>query len=216
MENTISEIGEIYMFEHLKGRVPKYIDEDKMRQSAVMIALIKKDGVYHVLFEVRASHLKHQPGEICLPGGIREPGETAMENAVRETTEELLISPSQIEVIAQLDTLINVANIKLDVFLCELHDYDMTYSKEEVEEIFTVPLNFFLYTKPEVYQNEVKTIPPDDFPFDRIPGGKNYPWRSAHRDIYFYYYKDKVIWGMTAYILQHSASLFLDSSTKKE
>lgn len=198
------------MFEHLKGRSPHYIDEDKMKQSAVMIALVEKDGAYEVLFEVRSGKLKHQPGEICLPGGIREPGETAQENAVRETVEELLISPSQIEVIAQLDSLLNVANIKIDVFLCKLHNYSMTFSKEEVEEVFTVPLTFFYKTKPEVYRNQVKTIPPEDFPFDKIPGGKDYPWRNAYRDIYFYYYKDKVIWGMTAYILQASISLLLN------
>ena len=65
------------MFEHLKGRKPKLIDEEKMRQSAVMIALIEQNGRYEILFEVRSSHLKHQPGEICFPGGVREPGESA-------------------------------------------------------------------------------------------------------------------------------------------
>ncbi len=195
------------MFEHLKGRKPKLIDEEKMRQSAVMIALIEQNGRYEILFEVRSSHLKHQPGEICFPGGVREPGESALENAVRETSEELCIRPSQIEVIAQLDSLLNVANIKLDVFLCELHDYHMTFAKEEVAEVFSVPLEFFYEEKPQVYRNRVKTIPPKNFPFDKIPGGRQYPWRDAYRDIYFYYYEDRVIWGMTAYILQHSISL---------
>jgi len=200
------------VFEHLKGRIPHEIDEEKMKRSAVMIALVEKGGEYEILFEMRSGKLKHQPGEICLPGGMREPGESACENAVRETAEELCIDETQIEVIAQLDSLRNVANIKLDVFLCRLHDYHMTFAEDEVEEVFTVPLAFFYQTKPDVYRNQVKTIPPDDFPFDKIPGGKAYPWRKAYRDIYFYDYKDKVIWGMTAYIMQHSISLLQDKS----
>ena len=47
-----------------------------------------------------------------------------------------------------------------------------------------------------------KLTPPEDFPFDKIPGGRNYPWRRGHSTVYYYYYKDYVIWGLTAYMMQ--------------
>ena len=75
------------MFEALKDRVAQAIDEDIYKQYSVMVPLIRKEDGIYVLFEQRASRLKRQPGEICFPGGGRDPGETPLENAVREQLE---------------------------------------------------------------------------------------------------------------------------------
>ena len=48
----------------------------------------------------------------------------------------------------------------------------------------------------------VRLMPPEDFPFDQVPGGRNYHWRDGHKKVYFYYYKDWIIWGLTAYVLR--------------
>ena len=80
------------MFKHLNTRIPKRIEQEKDKVSAVMIPLIKKNDGYHILFEVRSNKLSQQPGEICFPGGRREHDETSMETSIRETCEELLIS----------------------------------------------------------------------------------------------------------------------------
>ena len=52
------------------------------------------------------------------------------------------------------------------------------------------------------YVNTVRLLPPDNFPYDQIPGGRNYHWRDGHKKVYFYYYKDWIIWGLTAYVLR--------------
>lgn len=54
------------MFEALKGRIPKSIDENEYRKFAVMVALVKREDGLHIVFEKRAGGLKRQPGEICL------------------------------------------------------------------------------------------------------------------------------------------------------
>ena len=41
------------MFETLKGRIPKSIDEDEYRKFAVMVALLKQEDGLHVVFEKR-------------------------------------------------------------------------------------------------------------------------------------------------------------------
>ena len=189
------------MFDALKGRTPKSIDEASYHKFAVMAALVLKDGEWQVVFEMRAGGLKRQPGEICLPGGARDPGETSEQNAIRETMEELLVSREQIRMIAQMDTLYTVYDNEVSVFLCELTDYEMTCNLDEVAEIFTVPLKFFMETEPDIYVNTVRLIPEENFPFEKVPGGRNYHWRDGHKNVYFYYYKDWVIWGMTAYIM---------------
>jgi hypothetical protein len=40
--------------------------------------------------------------------------------------------------------------------------------------------------------------PPDDFPYEWIPGGMEYPWVKGTHEISFYQYEDTTIWGMTA------------------
>lgn len=57
------------MFKHLNTRIPKRIEQEKDKVSAVLIPLIKKNDGYHILFEVRSNKLSQQPGEICFPGG---------------------------------------------------------------------------------------------------------------------------------------------------
>ena len=52
------------MFKHLNTRIPKRIEQEKDKVSAVMIPLIKKNDGYHILFEVRSNKLSQQPGEI--------------------------------------------------------------------------------------------------------------------------------------------------------
>lgn len=67
------------MFKHLNTRIPKRIEQEKDKVSAVMIPLIKKNDGYHILFEVRSNKLSQQPGEICFPAA----GENMMKHPWR-------------------------------------------------------------------------------------------------------------------------------------
>jgi len=171
------------MFDELRSRRPGFIGEEAYRKYAVMVALVEHEGETCVLFEQRARTLKRQPGEVCFPGGAREPDETSEENAVRETMEELLIQREQIDVIAQMDTLFTTYDNKISVYLCELKNYEMTYSEAEVGKVFLVPLSFFLENEPDVYQNDVILKHPENFPYNKIPGGRGYNWKSGRSSV---------------------------------
>lgn len=195
------------MFKDLNTRIPKRIEQEKEKVSAVLIPLIKKESGYHILFEIRSNKLTHQPGEICFPGGRREPDETSMQAAIRETCEELLVSESDIEFYGSLDYFLSPAGMRIDAYLGELKDYKGQYSKDEVAEIFTVPLEFFQNTKPKRYYNKVNMQPEDDFPFDKVPGGRDYPWARGKYEVLFYEYEEHIIWGLTAKILYYNLKL---------
>lgn len=195
------------MFQHLNNRIPQRIEQDQERVSAVLIPLVKKDEKYHILFEVRSNNLSHQPGEICFPGGKRESEETSVQAAIRETCEELLISESDIKMYGPLDYFLSPAGMRIDAYLGELINYNGQFSQDEVAEIFTVPLEFFQNNKPERYFNSVQMTPEDHFPFDKIPGGKNYPWARGRYEVLFYEYEGHIIWGLTAKILFHNIKL---------
>ena len=172
------------------------------RGSAVLIPLIKKNDEWHLLFEVRALDLDAQPGEVCFPGGRIEPGETPVEAAVRETMEELLVAKDQIEVLAPLDALPGPGGPSIWPVLGILSDYQNTWSDEEVDHTFSVPLSYFLETEPEIYETLQVTIPGEDFPFEKIPGGRDYPWKKRHYTVLFYTDTDPLIWGITAKIIR--------------
>ena len=111
------------------------------RKNAVLIPLVETGGEPGILFEVRQTGIR-QGGEICFPGGRIEENETAEEAAVRETSEELLIPREKIEVIAPMHTMTGPGGAKISSCLGILHDYKGTFSKEEVERIFCVPLSW--------------------------------------------------------------------------
>ncbi len=195
------------MFEHLSNYTPHRIELEKERLSAVVIPLIKKEDGYHVLFEVRSGNLRRQPGEICFPGGRVEADETAKEGAIRETCEELLIAPSQVHIFGGLDYVVNNAKLRIEPFLGELLDYEGSFSTDEVAEVFTVPLSYFLNNEPEIYYNQLMNIPSKDFPYDDVPGGKNYPWSVGQYAVHFYRYKGHIIWGLTAKLIYNNLKL---------
>ena len=172
------------------------------RGAAVLIPLIQnEDGETEILFEQRALDLDVQPAEICFPGGGIEKDETPLEAAARETCEELLLDRSQIRMLGEIEGVRNSGIITIHAFLGELQNYKGTFAPVEVDHVFSIPVSWFLKHDPEAYMATVTTIPDEDFPFDLIPGGRDYPWRSRRHPIFFYRHPEGVIWGLTAGIL---------------
>lgn len=193
----------------LQGRKPGVLGQDEFFRSAVILPLIKENGELKVLFEKRAPDLDHQPGEICFPGGQMEKSDADMElTAIRETCEELGIAPQQIKIVAPLDILISPFNLMVTPYLAHLQDYEqIRYNPDEVEKIFFVPLNFFLMNKPQLYTLKLQVNLPEDYPYELIPHGRNYPWRQGFYKQYFYIWQDEIIWGLTAYIMHNFIDL---------
>jgi 8-oxo-dGTP pyrophosphatase MutT (NUDIX family) len=171
-------------------------------KSAVMILLIEEDGEIYILFEKRALHLRKQPGDISLPGGGIEEGESPMEAAVRETEEELNINKKEIEVIGEMDYFISPYNSIIFPFVGKLKRGSIHPNKDEVDHIFKVPLKFFLENNPIAHEVEIRPHMKEDFPYHLIHGGKNYKFSRRRYNQYFYIFKDYVIWGFTAQIIK--------------
>lgn len=179
-------------------------DEDIMKRSAVILPVINIDGVDSILFEVRTDKLSLNPGEICFPGGKIEEGESPKEAALRECNEEIGLSFDNIDVITELDTFVSNINIIIYPFLAYIKgDYKFSINESEVKEILTIPLDYLVNMEPITAYNKLITLPSDDFPFENIINGENYKFREGRYRVLFYKYKDYVIWGMTARILEN-------------
>ncbi len=193
-------------FSFLHNRQPEIIGEGHVHEAAVCIPLIDRQNGPALLFQRRSEKIDQQPGDICFPGGAIEAGETPQEAAVREMTEELLVSEEQIELLGPGDLLVG-DSVRIHSFVARLRGYDGRFSKDEVAEVFEVPLRFFLETKPDAYEIGWKPDFPADFPFDKIYGGRDYQWGSHAYTVLFYEYGGHVIWGMTAKITNAFAAL---------
>lgn len=194
----------------LKAKVQQHtthiLDSHKYIHSAVLLPLIQQeDGRYSLLFEVRSRHLKTQPGEICFPGGHIQPEDDSEEEAaLRETCEELGVSPGSLELWGSLDILITPFMQIIYPFVGLLKEpQNIKPNPEEVEEIFTVPLELLLNLSPEYHEITIEAQPPEDFPFHKIPHGRNYRWRKARWPELFYEFEGRIVWGLTARILHH-------------
>lgn len=181
----------------IKTHTPRLIGEKHFFKASVCIALLESKGNYDILFEVRSNQIPDQPGDVCLPGGAVENGESYRDAAIRETCEELLIRKEQIEIIGASDILHN-RNTIIYPYVGILKDYQGTYSAAEVAEVFQVPLDYFMETEPERHIIDARIEPREDFPFELIAGGRNYKWRSAKTEELFYRFDGHVIWGLTA------------------
>ena len=187
----------------VRGYETEIILPDSPRFTAVLIPLVEIDGKIHMVFEIRGEGIA-QAGEVSFPGGHVEQGETAEHAAVRETCEELLVSEDQVEILAPMHRMTDRGNLIVDSFLGVIHDYSGSFSKDEVSGIFTLPLDWLLEYKPEIHSAETVFIPGENFPFDLIPGGRDYQFIHFPKRFFFYRTQDAVIWGLTAELLYHA------------
>lgn len=191
----------------LAGRSPRL--QDVTAEYAVLVPLVEGEGGLSLLFEVRAGTLRRQPGEICFPGGRVEKGETPAACALRETVEELGISPTGAELLAPLDCLGHQSGFLMHPFLGKLDAAALAgapLNPAEVAEVFTVPLDFFLGTEPEVYRY---ALVPDasHVPVERLGFPQGYPWRGGRVEVPVYRWKGRIIWGLTGRVVRNLARL---------
>ncbi|KGR79814.1 NUDIX hydrolase [Ureibacillus manganicus] len=190
----------------LAQKQPLFIGEDTAFRFAVLIPLVQVEGQWHILFEVRSFAMRNQPGDISFPGGrIDKSDPTPMDAALRETYEELGIDPKTVNVIGQLSAYVASSSFVVYPFVATI-DYSQikqSYNIEEVEEVFTIPIQWLLDYEPYMHKVSFDAIPSDDFPFDKIMNGSNYQFRTRAMEEWFYDYGKYTIWGLTARILKH-------------
>ena len=102
-----------------------------------------------------------------------------------------------------MDYLHTYSNFTMYPFLGVIDDNackSVKASRDEVKEIFFVPLDYLMETEPIVYDSDVYPKIPDNFPYEIINETNGYNWRKGTTSIPIYQYQGHAIWGMTALI----------------
>jgi 8-oxo-dGTP pyrophosphatase MutT (NUDIX family) len=127
----------------LEGDLPE-IRADADLPAAVMIAITDRPEP-SVILTVRREHLRTHAGQIAFPGGRLDPGEDAIQAALREANEEILLDPTWVEVIGSLEPYRTVtAYIVTPVLGVVPPDLPLEPNEPEVADWFEAPLGFLL------------------------------------------------------------------------
>jgi 8-oxo-dGTP pyrophosphatase MutT (NUDIX family) len=131
----------------LRHRKKKKITGENLRASAVLIPLFHNQGQYHVLLTERSEEVDFHKGQVCFPGGTREPSDSSLlQTALRETEEEIGVKAEDIEILGEFDdNLTLTSNYVISPFVAFIpYPYPLKADGREIREIFSVPLSFLM------------------------------------------------------------------------
>ena len=158
---------------------------EEIRPAAVLVPLVRRENGLTLLLTRRTAHLHDHAGQISFPGGRSEPGDaSAAATALRESEEEIGLSPERVEILGELHPYVTVTayHVTPVVGLVE-PPFDLRLDDFEVAEVFEVPLEFLL--NPSNHQrNSVLN-------------------EGRLRQYYAFPYRHYYIWGATAGMLMN-------------
>jgi 8-oxo-dGTP pyrophosphatase MutT (NUDIX family) len=98
-----------------------------------------------VILTVRREHMRTHAGQVAFPGGRVDPGEDAVEAAVREAYEELLMPREAVEIVGQLDLYRTVTGYIVTPVIGVIRpDLPLQPHEHEVADWFEAPLSFLI------------------------------------------------------------------------
>lgn len=168
-------------------------------QAGVVVALAERPGGPAVLLELRSRSLARSPGEVGLPGGRLEAGESAWEAARRELEEELGIETAQVRLLGPLPVFERGRGELVHPFVALLQDPFTVSPGPEVAEAFWLPLAAL--RSPGFRYAEIREVIrlAGRFPSRYLPAGR---WqRRGSRPTPYLVHEGRLVWGLTAEIL---------------
>ena len=134
----------------------------------------------------RPSNMRSHPGQVAFPGGKIDPGEDAVEAALREANEELGIHARDVTVIGPSDTYLSGSGYAITPVIAVIPpDLDLHPNPTEVAQWFEAPV---------------------DFVFDAANHAQNSAvWQGQERRYIEIMWQQHRIWGVTAGIIANLA-----------
>jgi len=160
-----------------------------LRSAGVLVPLRARGDEVTLVLARRTEQVPHHKGQICFPGGIRDPGDAdLLETALREAGEELGIRGDDVEILGTMAPVVTVTGFCIQPFVARLSPTAVFRLDEfEMAEVFEAPLPIFAE-------------------FDRYRCAES-TFRGERNRVFFFDYGQYVIWGATATILHRLATL---------
>jgi 8-oxo-dGTP pyrophosphatase MutT (NUDIX family) len=112
------------------------------RAAAVMLLLFRRDGRWHLPLTLRPASLMRHAGQVSLPGGAVDIGETAANAALRELNEELGVD-TDVELLGQLaDCYVFASDFRITPWVATVaFEPQWQPHEREVQGVVELPLN---------------------------------------------------------------------------
>ena len=127
----------------LEGDLPE-LRAKASSEAAVLVAVTDRSEP-GVLLTVRREDMRTHAGQIAFPGGRVDPGEDAVQAALREAHEEILLRPIDVEVVGSVEPYRTVTGYVVTPIIGVIPpDLPLTPHEREVAELFEAPLAYLL------------------------------------------------------------------------
>lgn len=171
--------------------------------SSVLLPIVNLCNQNYILCEVR-SDLVEQPGEICLPGGHRNEGESIEETALRETMEELAIPAEYIQLTGESFAREMNDGRVVNAVIAVLDRQALASIRRQESEVagwFLLPINWLRNHPAEEYDYSKRDLMPEKLKsylegYSFSLEGKTLCWD----------YEGRIVWGLTAGIINQFLS----------
>ncbi|GJD75740.1 CoA pyrophosphatase [Methylobacterium goesingense] len=169
----------------LDGPEAAVVPKTPHRRAAVLVPVLPRADGLHVLFTVRAAHLRDHSGQIAFPGGKIDADDASPAHAaLREAREEVGLVAEAIRVLGYLDPYLSATGfLVLPVLGLVDPRADLCLNPDEVAATFEVPLRHLLDPTQRRIESAV--------------------WRGRQRRYYAITYGEFRIWGVTAGIVNN-------------
>jgi len=139
MEESATELIRRILTENPK----KTVVDSSLTPAGVTLLLYPKDGEYCILLNKRTDTVDDHKGEISFPGGRKDPEDkTLLDTALRETHEEMGISPDDVDVLGEIDDVPTNTSYLISTFVGTIpYPYEFAPSEAEVAEVLEVPIS---------------------------------------------------------------------------
>jgi len=165
-------------------------------QASVLIAILNYGEFIEspeLIYTQRSSHLSTHSGEVSFPGGKADKTDLSLfGTALREANEEINLNSEDITELGKLNYLISRHKVEVNPFVASVDKPQALEPNEEIQEIFTVPLNFLLDPK-NIQRESIER--------------QGNVWQVPTWNI-----KSQKIWGLTAMITVNFLNVCFDAN----
>jgi 8-oxo-dGTP pyrophosphatase MutT (NUDIX family) len=133
--------------------------------AAVLVPIFERDRDLHLLYTTRSAALPTHAGQVSFPGGRQTASDgSLLATALRETSEEIGLAASDVDVLGRLDPIHTFSsNFLITPYVGRIpYPHALRLDAREVEDAFAIPLAVLLdptTTVAETWTMQGRTIP---------------------------------------------------------
>jgi 8-oxo-dGTP pyrophosphatase MutT (NUDIX family) len=164
--------------------IPRFEHKTPPKLGSVLILLYPDEGLIKFPLTQRPEYAGAHSGQVSLPGGKAEAGESAEQTALREGQEEVGINPSEVEIIGRLSEFFVIPSNFIVTPVVGFQRVRPAFIPDPVEVV-------------KILEGRIDLLVREDAVLTKdIIAARIYPLRAPH-----FLIEDEIVWGATAMML---------------